>query len=194
MQSSGSELPAGYKRCEYLESSGHQYIDTKITPVRNDIIEFTFMTLEQNSSPFGCMNFTMVVNFSRGIYVTYSRFFMSQGIEHFAKMSINSIYKLKYTPNKIYLYENSNPIECTTDIGTITAVGTLWLFGRSDSNSCFKCRYYGCFIENAINLIPALDRNGRPCMYDTVTRRPFYNQGTGEFGYELLDGTYVAPI
>lgn len=32
-----------------------------------------------------------------------------------------------------------------------------------------------------LNLIPALDSTGRPCMFDTVTRKPFYNQGTGEF-------------
>lgn len=31
------------------------------------------------------------------------------------------------------------------------------------------------------DLIPALDPTGSPCMYDTVTRTPFYNSGTGAF-------------
>lgn len=31
-------------------------------------------------------------------------------------------------------------------------------------------------------------------MYDTISKQPFYNAGGGEFGYELMDGTYVAPI
>ena len=28
-----------------------------------------------------------------------------------------------------------------------------------------------------------LDKNGKPCMFDTVSKKPFYNQGTGEFLY-----------
>ena len=32
-------------------------------------------------------------------------------------------------------------------------------------------------------LVPALDSSGRPCMYDTVSKQAFYNQGTGEFLY-----------
>ena len=36
-----------------------------------------------------------------------------------------------------------------------------------------------------MNLIPALDRNGTPCMYDTVSKQNFYNAGTDEFLYEL---------
>ena len=34
-----------------------------------------------------------------------------------------------------------------------------------------------------LNLLSALDPNGRPCMYDTVSGQPFYNAGTGEFLY-----------
>lgn len=34
------------------------------------------------------------------------------------------------------------------------------------------------------HLIPALDPTGRPCMFDLVQRKPYYNQGTGEFLYE----------
>lgn len=185
LMSKKSELPSGYKRCEYLESTDTQYIDTGITPVRNDIIEFTFMVLKSNSAPFGCENFTMVIDVTNVYHTTYSRFFDSKGIENFANMSTNNIYKLKYTSNKISLHENSNPINCLSNIGTMVAYGTLWLFGRSDLNQLHKCRYYGFFIENAINLIPALDQEGRPCMYDTVTKKPFYNQGSGEFLYKL---------
>lgn len=33
------------------------------------------------------------------------------------------------------------------------------------------------------DLIPCLDDNGRPCMFDKVSRTTFYNSGTGEFLY-----------
>ena len=34
------------------------------------------------------------------------------------------------------------------------------------------------------NFVPSIDRAYRPCMYDTVTKQSFYNQGTGEFLYK----------
>lgn len=37
--------------------------------------------------------------------------------------------------------------------------------------------------ENEISLVPALDPTGTPCMFDTMTRTPFYNAGTGDFLY-----------
>lgn len=41
---------------------------------------------------------------------------------------------------------------------------------------------------NAIvsEMLPCLDKNNRPCMYDTVRQQPFYNLGTGEFSYALI--------
>ena len=41
--------------------------------------------------------------------------------------------------------------------------------------------------------IPALDKNNEPCIYDIISKNVFYNSGTGTFGYETEDGTYVAP-
>ena len=57
--------------------------------------------------------------------------------------------------------------------------------------------YYHRVIDNGVTIqefIPALDESGVPCMYDTITATPFYNNGSGTFGYELMDGTYVAPV
>lgn len=33
------------------------------------------------------------------------------------------------------------------------------------------------------SLIPAIDPTGTPCMFDLITRKPFYNSGTGDFWY-----------
>ena len=33
------------------------------------------------------------------------------------------------------------------------------------------------------NLLPCIDPTGTPCMYDTVTQKPFYNSGIGDFLY-----------
>ena len=48
-----------------------------------------------------------------------------------------------------------------------------------------RCYYFRIYDnDNLIRyFIPALDPNGKPCMWDVVTKQPFYNQGTGEFTY-----------
>ena len=56
------------------------------------------------------------------------------------------------------------------------------LYGKSSGPSVRIM--YSLIKENDIiiqNLIPAIDSNGNPCMYDTVSQQTFYNQGTGEF-------------
>lgn len=51
-----------------------------------------------------------------------------------------------------------------------------------------KGRIYGAKLLSSsgtvsLYLVPALDPTGTPCMYDTVTRTPFYNQSSGDFLY-----------
>ena len=69
----------------------------------------------------------------------------------------------------------------------IGAVRDVYLFGTNRGNvkRYFSGRIYGFYLEGQINLIPALDRNDTPCMYDTVSKKTFYNAGTGKFLYEL---------
>lgn len=45
------------------------------------------------------------------------------------------------------------------------------------------------------DFVPALRKSdSKPGMLDLVTNTLYVNQGTGEFGYEKMDGTIVAPI
>lgn len=43
-------------------------------------------------------------------------------------------------------------------------------------------------ISDKFSLIPVLDFNNKPCLYDEVSEQFFYNQGTGEFTWGELDG------
>mgnify|MGYP003307162928 CR=1 FL=1 len=66
---------------------------------------------------------------------------------------------------------------------------TLYLFGRHRivTNQFSHWKYWkSCIWKNGVlkqHLIPALDPSKRPCMFDLVTKTPFYNKGTGEFLY-----------
>ena len=60
--------------------------------------------------------------------------------------------------------------------------GEMISYGR---HQVYSCQIYK---DNILirNFIPCLDENDRPCMYDTVSEQPFYNQGSGEeFLYKL---------
>ena len=42
-------------------------------------------------------------------------------------------------------------------------------------------RLYGYTDGNAQKLVPCLDADGVPCLYDLISKTAFYNQGTGSF-------------
>lgn len=41
--------------------------------------------------------------------------------------------------------------------------------------------------EILYDFIPCLDNNNKPCMYDLVSQKSFYNSGTNEFLYKLKE-------
>lgn len=63
----------------------------------------------------------------------------------------------------------------------------FWANSVNDGRAKAKIKLYNLEIyrgeELSLHLIPCLDKNGTPLMYDTVSKTPFYNQGTGEFLY-----------
>lgn len=83
----------------------------------------------------------------------------------------------------------------TNDITVDTKI-SMYLFGVHciHDNTTFKtygaCRIYSSWIKvNGVlvrDLIPVLDWNNVPCMYDNVSEKLFYNKGTGQFSYELI--------
>lgn len=65
-----------------------------------------------------------------------------------------------------------------------------WLFRPKTGGYSYEFRLYCAALNNGekqMNLIPALDETGIPCMFDTVTGQPFRNQGTGQFiaGFDM---------
>lgn len=66
----------------------------------------------------------------------------------------------------MYLFANNK-----YNTAQLPMIGRIWYFKIYDNN------------ELVGDLIPALDENGTPCMYDTVSKKTYYNQGTGEFLY-----------
>jgi len=95
----------------------------------------------------------------------------------------------------MFLIENSNltinDVVVSTNLSNSIGMADFILFGyywndRGIVGSTMKL-YRSIIKDNNGNLlydlIPALDTQGKPCLYNTVSEQPLYNQGQGEFLY-----------
>lgn len=180
-----SELPNGYKRCEYLESTGTQWIDSGIFLYENKqiLIKFEICQTANNKHVIG-------VDANLNIYIKPSiKYWRLNGVPTPIEIDVNVFHKivLENTQNgrKGIIDDNYNVL------GSVANKAYYFpLFAYYDSGIfCSKIKLKYLIIQESDNIvrnfIPALDPTGRPCMYDTVTKQPFYNQGSGEFLYKI---------
>lgn len=194
------ELPTGYQRCKFLKKSGTAYIDTGIIPDKSmdyDVVFDVESTYQGALYVFGSdrsfdVGFNLGADLSNNIGIRVCKFskkgydatwiILNSGVQYSVQ-----IYKNKFSVNSKVFSADSGPYVCAY---------SLILFGTKrngkamvDGTYCRNLRIYSFAISKdgnkIMNLIPALDRNGTPCMYDTVSKQTFYNAGTGEFLYEL---------
>ena len=180
----GGELPAGYKRCNYLESTGTQTINTGLTPVYGDEINvIAYRTSTQPSMFFASGTLT-----ATGVGKLYCRYFTS------TKNAATEIHLTNFPDDAQYhhimlsqdgFYADGNFVKAFP--GERAEAGTLIIFRGTSNYGKLRIKRFYITRDGAytLNLIPALDRNGTPCMYDTVSKQTFYNARTGEFLYEL---------
>lgn len=179
------ELPAGYQLCNYIESTGTQTINTGLTPVYGDEINVLAYRTSTNNNMFyasGALTVTSSYN------ELYCRYFTSTNKSAISIPISNFPADAQY--HHIMLsrggfYAEGKFVKALP--GERAEAGTLIIFrGTSALGKIRIKRFYitrgGAY---TLNLIPALDRNGTPCMYDTVSKQTFYNERTGDFLYEL---------
>lgn len=185
MGQSKRRLPPEFEEVKYLESSEYQYIDTGIVPKNTVHLRFKATTLVfTNCIPFGVR--------TTGDYAR----------------SPDQIYLNLYSDYRFHLYMGRNKKDYPATIGQIVEddisftispnIYTMFLFAMNRIGVLTfggRHKIYYFEIVDHINLIPAIRKSdNKPCMFDLATMTPFFNDGTGEFGYEKMDGTYVAPI
>lgn len=183
-------LPEGYRRVEYLESTGTQWIDTGFTPKIGDAINLDFSINEKfdfNNSLFSAgdsANQLVAVVAPAEYHRPY--FFYRYFCSAAGKIAIEEMQKINCNIDK-----NGNAFINGTKRAQCTPIGevntSLLLFKRVSGSDICQCRIYSFSISRAgslqINLIPCLDASGKPCMFDTISRKPLYNAGTGQFLY-----------
>lgn len=217
----GNGLPIGWTELEYLESTGTQYIDTGVLPW-SDMLFYI-----DAEAPGADANLNYALNGSTwnnnpgipGEYRVYPWHVYNNGATVMVWGQNNVKYidesKLKYTGRlsitvdgaKAVINGDIIPFRVTSPASQCG--DSIYIFNRHNplsppASAGYAQRIFEVKLDNhrggKVHMMPALDPTGRPCMFDLVTRRPFYNQGTGEFlwrakvpsGYTVLE--YIESV
>lgn len=182
-------LPAGYTRVEYIEGNAYAYIDSQVgssddievkaelyfTPnkygethtVANNAGTLSFKIAGNSYARWGGLQNIRV---SGRLYApkTRNEFILRKGYAQFGSAS-GSFVAGSFAENP------TNATILINHVGGLmsdkTAINRWFNFNISENTK--KKRAY----------IPALDPTGAPCLYDLVSRKPFFNSGTGDFSY-----------
>ena len=199
-------LPMTYTRVEYLESSGTEYIDTKLTGTNLS----TFGKIAALSGLGG--NGAFLYGTTDGHYRITSYGYSSAawgchwclsqpGTSVFWGGMIGDLPHGTIVNCDLDMDEKTvtvtSPSTTKTSVKTITSTylnGTYNNFRIGWSSSYSKCRFYELKCKktgvDVAHFVSTLDPTGAPCMFDLVTRRPFYNKGSGDFLYPTPSTTY----
>ena len=196
-------LPEGYTRLEYLQSTGEQYIDTGIKGTLNTKIEARVYSAKIDAtSGYGIAGdfttstkaITMPFNLTNsGLYSRFGDKSITGGIQQQDGTYTFAIDKNGYYVDGTKIADFNTTTSFTTD-------GTMMLFGFTGLGRNYLVgKMYYCKIRDNDTLvrdfIPALDPSDKPCMYDLVSKQPFYNLGTGadfSIGKKLTPVEYIA--
>lgn len=200
LQQKKEGLPDGYTQLEYLQSDGTQWINTEYILQGSDTVELKAEYARKGSLNYSVAYFcgsdiTYQKGFSlaedsvrRGVrevfgdVTTYSEVRPNVGIEFVVVSSISLL--------RVVVGEKIT--EISKGAQTYTPLDwPLYLFntnrnGTAFDGAAFIGKIYYAKITNSqgemtLNCIPCLDVDGVPCMFDLVSRKPFYNVGTGSF-------------
>lgn len=191
-----------YCELEYLKSTGTQYIDTGFKPNPSTTkIDTIFQVTGGSTQMFGCRtvsasnnpnncNVCFGTNYIRGDWICTN--------SNVASISMNTDVHIT-AENKTITIDNVSTSGSTSKnteyldysfyLFACNTAGTIG-FQNTAIVKYFKIWDNGVLIRD---MIPVLDWNMTPCMYDRVTEQLFYNQGTGNFtaGREIHPVDYL---
>jgi hypothetical protein len=189
-----------YTEVSYLESTGEQYIDLELYPtesVSRTKITFSFSNTTSNYAIFGGRNES-----GKNSFTLFALNTTAVNGFRFDVNSQNSIatkdaiifdsahkYEFEYDGNYASITNLNTAEDKSVYIGppsTLTSYPVcLFCVNTKGTKSTFlKGKIYSFEYEDGgtkLTLIPVLDSNGVACMYDKVSGKFFYNQGTGNF-------------
>ena len=191
------ELPAGYKRCEWLSSKDDAYLITDYYPKIGDAVEI-YLSVEEGRDYDVPISATSEYDSSRMLIIMFGR--INSFFKYFTNGAASKVwlpYYLQGEPKKLKIDKDGRLIDHLGNVANNEVQknkkeinAPLFLFERSNHKSHFSGKIGTVTFtrgeKKSLNLIPCLNAHNVPCMYDTVSGKSYYNKGTGTFGYKLL--------
>ena len=193
-----SGLPSGYTAVDYLQSTGTQWIEMGVAPNQNTravlkikinnfngVLGVSLIGSRTNANSND--QFTTYLDNSGGGRFLFRMDGQTEAIS-WTGLTTDKIYivTLSGTEMKAELEDGTAVFSKTFSVNDFTSTVTMALFrSKGVSGTYFQGRIYSCKHYSGDELIqdfvPCLDTGGVPCMFDLVSRKPFYNKGTGSF-------------
>ena len=183
-----SGLPDGYTALEYIQSSGTQYIDTgrKLTQDSDITIDFRIVgEINRDAGIFGSRQSALKNNltlFQNKNPIVFSGDFSEYQKHRFSVAS--SLERTKIQINKAGVWVNDILKKSWSDVADFETPtnGLIFDVGNNNwTNNKAVMRLYSYTDGDAQQLVPCLDANGVPCLYDLIGKTALYNQGAGSF-------------
>lgn len=194
-----SPLPPGYTLLQCLVAHGTEYVDTGITQCVNFALEFEFDLSSGDRILGGIagripglslrMANSGTSRFGYATYINGNHYLIPYNSRAIIRIDANNITVLKN--KEIYRQEawGSGEKNNFTLDESIKVFSALASEGVKSSDSAVG-KGYGVRAWSGttliLDLVPALNPDGEPVMYDLVGRVERPNLGTGNFGYETL--------
>ena len=197
-----TQIPVSYTLCDYLESTGTQYIDTGYIPSNKTGLhgKFSYGSNAATTTFCGLHTDDWVISLPNNLGTR------RKGFERALEAITTTLGEDVFVDAIINI--NNRSIVTTSETSAFdfdgsylfTAAYTLPIFSNRDGSSPYeKGNMKGYLLEIyesdilVHQYIPCLDTNGIPCFFDTVTGETLYNAGTGEFLYQITDLVKVLP-
>ena len=180
-------LPDDFTPVSFLQSSGSQYIDTgrKLTQDSDITIDFSIVgEINRDAGVFGSResasknNLTLFQNKTNDFTGDFSEY-----QNHRFAMAL-SLERTKIRMNKAGGWVNDILKKSWSDVADFETPTNGLIFDVGNNNwsgNKAVMRLYSYTDGDAQRLVPCLDANGVPCLYDLIGKTALYNQGTGAF-------------
>jgi hypothetical protein len=178
-------LPEGYTALEYIQSSGTQYIDTGRKLTQDSDITIDFKLINNNKS-VGILGSRESAEKNNLAMFRDGGLFIGDFSEYpkYRFKTNSSFNRTKIRMNKTGVLVNGVSNTSWSGVANFETPTNGLIFDVGNNNwtgNKAVMQLYGYVDGNAQKLVPCLDVNGVPCMFDLVSQKPFYNQGSGSF-------------
>ena len=187
-EKSGGGLPEGYTAVEYIQSSGTQYIDTGRKLTQDSDITIDFMIVgekNRNAAILGSREGAAKNNLAIFQQTSPNEFIcdFSEFQQHRFRTA-SSLNRIKIQMNKAGVWVNDILQKSWSNVANFKTPTNGLIFNIGNNNWTGNkaiMRLYSYTDGNAQKLVPCLDADGVPCLYDLIGKTALYNQSAGSF-------------